>query len=252
MNRSNLRQFLVILATISTLVVNWLANALPINGKTQAEISDSFDVLFVPAGYVFSIWGLIYLLLIGYTIFQAFPSQRENPSLQKIAYLYVGSAAANIVWIFLWHYELFPLSLGLMVVLLGCLIAIYLRLGIGKTKVSNPEKWLVHLTFSVYLGWITVATIANATTVLEFIGWRGWGLSPEVWTLLMLTAATIISGIMSFTRADIAFSLVLIWAILGIAVKHRDISLIAIGAVVSALAAGFFLLAGVLLKMKRS
>jgi hypothetical protein len=247
-NKNILRQLSVILATLSTLVVNWLANALPINGKTQAEISDSFEVLFVPAGYVFSIWGLIFLLLIGYTIFQALPSQRENPALQKIGYLYLGSAVANITWIFLWHYGLFSLSLVVMVILLGFLIAIYLRLGIGKVQVSSSEKWWVHLTFSIYLGWITVATIANATTLLDYLHWGGWGISPEVWTLLVLAAATLISGVMSFTRADIAYSLVLIWAIVGIAVKHQAITMVAVGALVSALLVGLFLMIGVLRK----
>ena len=196
MNKNILRQILVILATLATILVNGLATTLPINGKTPEEISDSFDVFFVPAGYVFSIWGLIYLFLIGYSIFQALPAQRENPALQKTGYLYVGSAFSNIIWIFLWHYEFFPLSVIAMLALLGCLIAIYLRLGIGKAQVPAAEKWLVHIPFSIYLGWITVATIANITTLLDYLEWGGWGISPEVWTLLMLTAATIISGMM--------------------------------------------------------
>lgn len=251
MNKNILRQILVILATLATILVNGLATALPLNGKTPEEISDSFDVFFVPAGYVFSIWGLIYLFLIGYSIFQALPAQRENPTLQKSGYLYVGSALANIIWIFLWHYEFFPLSVVAMLTLLGCLIAIYLRLGVGKAQVPTAEKWLVHITFSIYLGWITVATIANITTLLDYLEWGGWGISPEVWTLLMLAAATVISGIMSFTRADIAYTLVLIWAFIGITVKHQDVMMISAGAFMTAIFAGLLLIVGVALKPKK-
>jgi benzodiazapine receptor len=252
MNKNILRQVLVILATLATLIVNWLSNALPLNGNTQEELADRFDVYFVPAGYAFSIWGLIFLFLIGYSIYQALPGQRENKALQKTGYLYVASALANITWIFLWHYELFLLSFLAMLALLGCLIAVYIGLDIGREKVPVAEKWLVHITFSIYLGWITVATIANATTLLDYLGWNGWGIRPEIWTLLVLTAAVVISGIMSFTRADIAYTLVLIWAFIGIAVKHQNVTLVAAGAIVSALFAGLLLIVGVVLKPKQS
>ncbi|MFN2152224.1 MAG: tryptophan-rich sensory protein, partial [Anaerolineales bacterium] len=128
MNKNVIRQILVVLATLATIVVNGLANALPINGLGTGEISDMFDVFFVPAGYVFSIWGLIYLGLLAYSVYQALPSQRENAALQKIGYLYIWSSVANIVWLFFWHYLLFPLTLLAMLVILGLLIAIYLRL----------------------------------------------------------------------------------------------------------------------------
>ena len=252
MNKNIIRQTLVILATVATITVNGLANALPINGKGTGEISDSFEVFFVPAGYVFAIWGLIYLFLLGYTIYQALPAQRENPALQKIGYLYILSAVANIAWIFLWHYEIFPLTLVFMLVILGCLIAIYLQLGIGQTQVPTAEKWLVHVTFSIYLGWITVATIANVTSLLDYLNWGGWGISPEVWTLLMLAAAVIISGLMSFTRGDVAYSLVLIWAFVGIAVKHQGVTTVAAGAWVATVLVAVLLVAGVALKRKPS
>jgi hypothetical protein len=252
MNKNIVRQILVVIATTATILVNGLANALPINGKGTGEISDSFEVFFVPAGYVFSIWGLIYLFLVGYTIYQALPSQRENPALQKIGYIYVGSAVANIAWIFLWHYEIFPLTLVFMLIILGCLIAIYLRLDIGRVQVSTAEKWLVHLPFSIYLGWITVATIANVTSVLDDLGWSGWGISPEIWAILMLLAGVVISGLMSFTRADVAYSLVLIWAYIGIAAKFPDVTMLAAAAIGSALLIGFLLVVGWVLNRKQA
>ena len=146
-----LRQVLVILSLIMTIVVNGSADALLINGQDTGEISDRFDVYFVPAGYVFSIWGLIYLALIGYAIFQALPSQRTNSRLRSIGYLFVLTNIANTTWIFLWHYEYFAASLAVMLVLLLALIAIYQRLNRDDWQPSTAEKWLVKIPFSIYL-----------------------------------------------------------------------------------------------------
>ena len=127
---------------------------------------------------------------------------------------------ANIAWIFLWHYEVFAATLPVMLVLLGSLIAIYLRLGTGRTSVSRAETWMVRVPFSVYLGWITVATVANATQLLYFLGWNGGALGPEVWTVIMLAVAVVLAWLMAITRRDVAYLLVLVWAFIGIATKH--------------------------------
>ena len=107
-----------------------------------------------------------------------------------------------------------------MLVLLGSLIAIYLRLGTGRTPVSRAETWMVRVPFSVYLGWITVATVANATQLLYFLGWNGGALGPEVWTVIMLAVAVVLAWLMAITRRDVAYLLVLVWAFIGIASKH--------------------------------
>ena len=171
MSKNVTRQIVVIVALVATLAVNGLASSLPLNDVTTGEVSDRFDVYFVPAGYVFSIWGLIYLALIGYAVYQALPGQREDPYLHRIGYLFVLSCVANIAWLFLWHYQVFPLTIVAMLALLLFLIAMYLRLGIGRIKVGRAFKWLVHVPFSIYLGWITVATVANATSLLDYLGW---------------------------------------------------------------------------------
>jgi translocator protein len=224
---ATLRQLLVILALSLTLVVNALANALPLNGQGTGEISDRFKVFFVPAGYVFAIWGVIYLALIAYAVYQALPAQRGNPTLARIAPLFIASNIANSAWIFLWHYEQFPLTLIAMLALLGTLIAIYLRLGIGQAAVSAGMRWLVHLPFSLYLGWVTVATIANLTDVLDFLQWGGFGLPPQVWAVILLAAAATIAALISLTRRDVAYLLVLVWAVSGIAVKQAAAPLVA-------------------------
>ena len=140
MKRDTLRQIITVIAVVATIVVNALANILPFNGQETGAISDRFAIYFVPAGYVFSIWGLIYLGLIAYAIFQALPAQRENPRLRSIGGLFLLSSVANIAWIFLWHYEVFAATLPVMLVLLGSLIAIYLRLGTGRTAASAEPK----------------------------------------------------------------------------------------------------------------
>ena len=227
MTNDKLRQTIVVVIVIATIVVNGLATALPLNGQTTGEISDRFQVFFVPAGYVFSIWGLIYLGLSAYAIYQALPAQAANPRIKRIGSFFVLSSLANIAWIFLWHYEQFPLTLAAMLTLLVSLIAIYLHLDIGRARFPLTVKWTVQIPFSIYLGWITVATIANVTSLLDYLNWGGWGIRPEVWTVIMLVAGLAIASAVSLTRGDVAYMLVLIWAFTGIAVKHQGTALVA-------------------------
>jgi benzodiazapine receptor len=188
---------------------------------------------------VFSIWGLIYLALTGFAIYQALPSQQDNPRLRRIGYLFALSCGANVGWLFLWHYELFPLTIVAMAALLTLLIAIYLRQGIGRTQVPTVEMLLVRVPFSIYLGWITVATIANATSLLDYLNWGGWGIRPEIWAVIMLLTATAITSVVALTRGDIAYALVIMWAFAGIAVKRPSARIVAttswIGTVIVAL-----------------
>ena len=225
--KDTLRQVFVILTVLATLIVNVLANALPLNGLNTGQISDRFHVYFVPAGYVFSIWGVIYIGLIAYAVYQALPSQRENPRLRQTGYLAALSGLANITWLFLWHYEQFPLTLVAMLALLGLLIAIYLRLGIGRKRASMAETWAVRIPFSIYLGWITVATVANVTSVLDYAKWSGFGIPPETWMLIILAVVLVIAALVSLTRRDLAYNLVILWALVGIARKHSAVALVA-------------------------
>jgi hypothetical protein len=194
---------------------------------TTGEIADRFDVYFVPAGYVFSIWGLIYVGLVAFAVYQGLPSQRDNPRLRRIGYWPAFSCVANGAWLFLWHYQRFPLTLVAMGTLLLSLIVIYLRLGIGRTRVSVAERWLVRLPFSIYLGWITVATIANVTSLLDYLGWDGWGIGEQAWAVIMLAAGVVIAAAVSLTRGDVAYMLVIVWAFAGIGVKYAGTPLVA-------------------------
>jgi hypothetical protein len=208
----------------ATIFFNILAVSLPLNGLTTAEISDRFSVYFTPAGYVFSIWGLIYIGLVAYALFQARPSQTQDPIQSRIGWLVAASGLANIAWLFLWHYEQFLWTLLAMAALLGLLIAIYIQLGIGRTKAPALETWSMRIPFSIYLGWITVATIANVTVVLEHLQWDRWGIIPRDWMLFILAVVLLVSVLMSLRHRDIAYNLVLVWALVGIAVKQYPLS----------------------------
>jgi hypothetical protein len=226
--KDTVRQISVILTILATIVINVLANALPINGQNTGEISDRFQVYFVPAGYVFSIWGVIYIGLIAFAIFQALPAQRENPRLRATGWWISLGGLANIAWIFLWHYDQFPLTLIAMLVLLGTLIVTYLRMGVCQIKVSTAEKWAAHVPFSIYMGWITVATVANFTSMLDYLNWNGFGIAPEIWMVIVLVAVLLIAVLMNFTRRDVAYTAVILWALAGISVKFADVPAVAI------------------------
>ncbi len=209
-----------------TLLINFLSNALPLNGKTAGELSDTYPNLFVPAGYVFAIWGIIYIFLIIFGIYQALPQNRNKSFHEAISFYFIISNLINAGWLFLWHYELVLLSLLAMLVLLFSLIMIYLRLGIAITQTERNEKFAIHTLFSIYLGWITVATIANVTALLVSVSWDGFGISDEIWTMIILLIATAIVLSVVITRRDVIYGLVPVWAFIGILVKQFENSLI--------------------------
>lgn len=225
----NNRLLLKVLAAITFIVmvtVNALANILPINGHNTAEISDYYANLFTPAGLTFSIWGLIYLLLALFTLYQSglFQSSWKflnEDLLNKIRTLFMFNALANAAWIFTWHYQLIPLSMALMIVILITLIFIVDTL--RKEKMTRRETFFVKLPFSIYFGWITVATIANLTALLVSLGWHGvFGLSDADWTRVILVVGMLVAAAVIIINKDIAYGLVPIWAYAGIVIKHTS------------------------------
>lgn len=239
------RQVAVVFAYVSTIVVNALANIVPIGGMGTGEVSDLYEVFFVPAGYVFSIWGLIYLGLGAYAVYQAIPAQRDNPRLRSIGWLFVLSCVFNSTWIFAWHYQTVGLSLLLIVGVLVTLIAVYARLYPSYRAASWAEKITTHWTFRIYLGWLTVATLANGTTYLDSIGYSGAPLTPALWAAALLVVATAIGLFFTLRLRDVAYTAVLVWAFIGIYAKFPDtamvgytalamVALLAVGIVVAA------------------
>ena len=237
MSKDSVRQLANALSVLLALAVNILASTLPLNGQNTGEISDRFLVYFVPAGYVFAIWGVIYIGWIAFILFQYRKDQRESPRLRKLGYAFALSGVFNAAWLFCWHYNAFGWSVVVMLALLAALIVSYLRLNVGLTPVNNAEKWSVDIPFSVYLGWISVATIANITDYLYLINWDGFGIAPQVWAVIMLTVASIVGVLIALTRRDSAYTLVFVWSFIGIANKQAAEPLVANSAWIAAIIA---------------
>jgi hypothetical protein len=218
-------KYINILLVAGMLVMNYLANALPLNNKTTGELSDAFPNLFVPAGLTFSIWGVIYLLLIAYCVIQFTGSNQSVIS--DIGWLFGISCVMNVLWILCWHYGLLPLSLLVMTGLLVTLIMINLR-------ITNLPFGIIKASFGIYLGWICIATIANVTALLVNYGWNGFGISEEIWTIVMISAGTIIVALTIYRLINPFVGLSVIWAFTGIILKrHEDYRSIVIAAVIA-------------------
>jgi benzodiazapine receptor len=247
-SNSTLLKGMNIIAFVLTVLVNGLAGSTTLlGGKSTAEISNMNSTLITPAGYVFSIWGVIYILLGIFVVFQALPSEKGKGYQNRIGWLFVLSSLLNIFWLFLWQYEYLSLSVVLMFLLLATLIAIYLRLNIGKSAVSLREKLAVHLPFSVYLGWITIASIANVAVFLVSENWDGFGISQETWAALIIIIALLITLLVIVTRKDVAYGLVIIWALVGIAMKQSENQNIVVIAEISAIIIAIVLATAILI-----
>ncbi len=220
-NKDTKRQILTVFAIITTIAMNGVSNTGIFNNADIGELSDKYTTFFIPAGYVFSIWAVIYTGMLAYGIYQAQKPQKENSDLRGIYGWFLLSCVANIAWLIVWLYQWVTLSLILMLVMLVSLIAIYLKLGIGRKPVSRGMKWCVHVPFSIYLGWITVATVANVTTWSISMGWDGWGIAPQTWSVTMMAVATLVGILMSLRHGDIAYVGVIVWAFIGIFVAYN-------------------------------
>jgi hypothetical protein len=214
----NLFSFLVMV------VVNVLASTVPLGGKTTGQLSDQYPNLFVPAGLTFSIWGIIYILLGVYVVYGlvcSLPkSDQTKDFMERIGVLFIVTCAANAGWILSWQYAILPLSLVFMVILLLSLIAIYNKLNVGRSKAAPAEKYMVHLPMSVYLGWISIATIANVTALLVAYRWNRFGMTEQFWAVAMTGIGIVLGLIMLFSRRDIFYALVVDWAVFGIFLKR--------------------------------
>lgn len=205
-----------LLAYTLVLAVNYLANALPLNGQTTGEVSNKLNVLFTPAGYVFSIWGLIYLLL-GIWVILQFPKRRRDlPMYRTTRALFVLSCILNSLWIFMWHYEFFAASVVVILLLLLTLIRLY------KKLVAMDATFFQLLPFSVYLGWVSVAVIANISYYLKYMEWSGFGIPETIWVLILLIVGTWLALYMLIAKGDPVYPLVFVWAFIGIGVRNQN------------------------------
>lgn len=212
-------KIVAVVGYVAMLFVNYLANALPIGGVTTGEASDAYANLFTPAGITFSIWGLIYLLLAGYVVYQFIYKDKSSEQLiSKINKYFILSSLANIAWIFAWHNGVIWLSVIIMLAFLACLIKLADIL--KKENFALKDYIFLKLPFSLYFGWISVATIANITVLLVSLNWNGFGLSDVFWVIFILFVGVGIGIWRMFKDRNPAYGLVCVWAYSGILLKH--------------------------------
>ncbi|MFE4107321.1 tryptophan-rich sensory protein [Almyronema epifaneia] len=209
-------------AILATLIVNTLSNLYPPQGRNIGEISNTIlsGVLITPASYAFAIWGVIYVGLVAYGLYQLKPAQRQAAALQRVNVRLIVACVAQIIWVYLFTLQLFNLSVLAILAILFALIGAYLQVNSARSRVSRPYRWFAQIPLSVYLAWISVATIVNIASALYSSNWTGWGLSSAGWTVLMLIVGGLLAAIVALQRSDVAFTLVYVWAYSAIALRH--------------------------------
>jgi translocator protein len=225
------------------LAVNVISVVLPLNGRTAGEIADSFHVLFEPAAYAFSIWGLIYLALLAFAVYQLLPSQWSNPRVRATDGLFAATCLANAGWLFAWHFGSYILSMVAILVLLFALSAIYLFPRGEECRRITPgwtERLFVLVPFSLYLAWVCVSAIANAAALLPWAGFTGMGVSAMGWAVIFSFLASVLSVFMSLRHRELVFPAVIVWALAGEIIRQSRLQEIVVGCVVaiSAVVAG--------------
>ncbi|MBP1990272.1 tryptophan-rich sensory protein [Paenibacillus eucommiae] len=214
-------RWLNIVVFLAVIGVNWAANALPLFGRSTGEISAMYPVAVTPASYAFGIWGLIYALLAGYMIVQAMPRGQQRPEVKRIGPWFIISSLLNIAWLLLWHSLHITSTAFIMLAMLLSLIVAYRR---SRPATPHPVIWtrlFVALPFSIYLGWISVATIVNISVALKASGWDGWGVSPEAWGTALLVVAGFLALLIARQYSDPFYGLVIIWACIAIAIEQQ-------------------------------
>ena len=215
---------LVTLTYLGMVAVNYLANALPLNGRRTGDVSGAYPSLFTPAGVTFSIWGVIYLLLGAHVLYQLglFSDRADTDAeaglLNRVGVLFAVSSILNTAWIFAWHYDLIPLSAVLLVAILACLALIVTT--VRRANLTGRQRWFISVPFSVYFGWTTVAVVSNITVLLVYWNWNRFGVAESLWAVIIVLVAMAIGTLTMLRNRDVAYGLVLIWAFVGILIRQ--------------------------------
>lgn len=233
-----------VLGLAAVLVLNYLSNALPLNGKTPGQLSDQYPNLFVPAGLTFAIWGAIYVWLLAWSVWQimavanAGVRNRIEPALQKIGLLFVSTCLYNVAWLLAWHWEQVLLSVLIMAMLFLRLIRLNVQSGAGMHASGEAEKWLMHAPFGLYWGWISIALIANVTALLVQLNWGRFGQSEGFWAITMIAIGSLVAAAVVWTRHQIFYGVAVIWALYGIWMKRNSFQEVPDSATVATVALG--------------
>ena len=212
-----------ILALVIVIVVNYLANALPNNGVKTRDISDKYFNEFAPANITFSIWAVIYTLIMALMIWQFIGRNHlKTNAIKSYSIWFIMNCVLNACWLFAWHNEAFVIT---MILMIGILLTLVKLNEIEREDISpyTPSKWLLQSTFGIYLGWICIATIANFTTFLVSIHFNKWGLSDTFWTGGVIGIGSITAALLVLRFKNIYIGLAVIWALIGIAIRQNQL-----------------------------
>lgn len=228
-NRLVMLRTVNVLLFLLTIGFNFMAQAMPLNRKSTGELSDQYPNLFTPADLTFSIWSVIYLSLLFFIGWQLWPirniqrAAQRNVAIDALGWNFVWLSLLNMGWLLCWHYELLSASVAVMLVMLGLLISIN-RLIFKRLAHTVDNRNFLQIPFGLYLGWISVATVANITAWLVSRNWDGSGLSEKIWTEIMMVVAILLAALAVYSWRNIPYALAVIWALLGIALKHQSMS----------------------------
>lgn len=220
------RQILNAAVLALVLWANAMAGAGTISGESIGLIANRYPSFFLPAGYVFAIWSLIYLWLIAFAVYQALPAQRTSPTMARVGWAWAVSGFLNIAWVVAFSFSWFGAALLIMLGLLASLVAIHERIGFGRLELGAADRFLIAYPFALYLAWICVALIANTAQLLTYLEWDGLGIPGPMWSAIMMTVAAGLSVFMVLYRGNWIFPVVMWWAFVGIANRFPDDALI--------------------------
>jgi len=225
-NRLTILRVANLLFFLLTIAFNYMSQAMPLNRKTTGELSDQYPNLFTPAPLTFSIWGVIYLALLLFIGWQMWPirntrrAEQRNTAVSALGWNFVWLCLLNMGWLFCWHYELVTASVVIMLVTLGLLIRINTLIFRNLPHTADNRNFL-DIPFGLYLGWISVATVANITAWLVGINWDGFGISEKIWTVIMIAVATLVALLAVYSWRNVPYAAAVIWALLGITIQQQ-------------------------------
>lgn len=261
MQKDKLRQFAVVLGIVLLIVMNYLSNIGAFGGQTNGNVSRKYQTLVTPAGYAFSIWGIIFLGLVAFAIYQALPSQRTNPRFRAVGWWVVLNAFCNAIWSPLFNNERIGLALMVILVMLFSLVIIEQRLlakphmplvdinqdaTLPESSTSTAQTWLARIPFSIYFGWLTVATILNVAVFLKATEFSLMGLSEPMWAIIILIVGLLVGTVIFNRYRSVAYILVFAWAYIAIAVEQSNYSQVQLVAEVGAISAVVLAVRGLL------
>lgn len=220
-----------IVAVFGAIGANFWFNRFPPTGKTIASLANTTysDALFTPANYAFAIWGIIYCGLIGFSFYQLTLSPQHYAFARQARPWLIAACVVQSFWVYAFLLQSLILSTILMVALLLAIVRCYTALEVGKRRLTGWGRWLLHYPFSIYLGWISVATIVNVAITLKQQGWNAGGIPEPIWTVAMMGIATLLAVAMQQQRHDRLFVAVVIWALIALIVRYQTLPLIVWG-----------------------